>query len=63
MYFDLFNMLSAFIYGEGAQLTEWMELTLTLMSTFGVLIVVSIPFILVILLVWLLISLVGRWFG
>lgn len=44
MYFELYKILSDFIYGPGAELTEWMDLTLTLMSTCGVLFCVSLPF-------------------
>lgn len=63
MYFDLYNLLSEFIYGSGAELTEWMDLTLTMLSTFAVLVVVCVPFLLVIIFVALLFFLVSRWFS
>lgn len=47
MYYELYNMLSDFIYGADAVLTEHMELTLTILSTIGALFVVAVPFVVV----------------
>lgn len=44
MYFTLYALLQQYIYGADAVLTEHMELTLTLLSTIGSLVVVTIPF-------------------
>ena len=53
IYFTLFDMLHEYIYGLDVLLTPDMELTLTIISTFGSLFVVSLPF----LLVWQVIKL------
>lgn len=47
MYQSLYLLLQQYIYGLETQLTEHMDLTLTLMSTIGCLFVVSVPFIVV----------------
>ena len=47
MYYELFDILSDFIYGADAVLTADQNLTLTIMSTAGVVFVVSLPFVLV----------------
>lgn len=47
MYYDLYAMLADFFYGSGAELTGWMEMTLTVLSTIGILFVFAIPFIVV----------------
>ena len=46
MYNDLFVLLQQYIYGTSV-LTEWQDLTLTIMSTCGCLFVVAIPFLIV----------------
>lgn len=51
MYYTLFNMLHAYIYGSGAVLTEHMDLTLTILATIGSIFVTALPF----LVVWLVI--------
>lgn len=47
MYFQLYTLLQTYIYGAETVLTPDMELTLTLLSTCGALIVVLLPFALV----------------
>ena len=47
MYYELFTMLSDFIYGAEAVLTTDQNLVLTMMSTAGVLFVVGMPFLVV----------------
>lgn len=47
IYYQLYDMLSGYIYGADAVLTGDMELTLTLICTLGSLFVVSLPFVLV----------------
>ena len=44
MYFDLYNMLSDFFYGAGTELTGYMDMTLTVLSTIGILVVFAVPF-------------------
>jgi hypothetical protein len=44
MYFELYQILSDFIYGAGTELTGYMDMTLTVMSTIGVLVVFAVPF-------------------
>lgn len=44
MYFELYQILSDFIYGAGVELTGYMDMTLTVLSTIGVLIVFAVPF-------------------
>lgn len=51
MYYTLYSLLSQYIYGAGAVLTEEMELTLTLLSTLGSLFVVVLPFLVVYLVI------------
>lgn len=51
MYYTLYNLLCQYIYGAGAELTEHMELTLTLLSTLGSLFVVTLPFLIVYLVI------------
>ena len=53
MYYELFAILSDFIYGVDAVLTADQNLVLTTMATIGVLFVVSVPF----LVVWRVIKL------
>lgn len=43
MYYDLYTMLQEYIYGA-AELTNWQDLTLTMLSTMGVLFIVGVPF-------------------
>lgn len=47
MYFELYNMLSNFFYGSGTELTGYMDMTLTVLSTIGILFVFAIPFVVV----------------
>lgn len=47
MYFDLYALLQGFIYGADVTLTNYQDLTLTIMSTVGVLFVVGLPFMVV----------------
>lgn len=53
MYYDLYSMLSDYIYGAEAVLTGDQELTLTIVCTLGALFVVAVPF----LVVWRIIKL------
>lgn len=55
MYFDLYNLLQQYIYGLDVQLTSYMDLTLTILATIGVLFVISLPF----LVVWRVIRMLG----
>ena len=55
MYYTLFSILSDFIFGAGAELTEFQELVLTQLATIGSLFVVAIPFVVVIIAVVLII--------
>lgn len=47
MYYELYQMLADFFYGTGAELTVWMDMTLTVLSTIGILFVFAIPFVVV----------------
>ena len=47
MYFELYQMLAEFFYGSGTELTVWMDMTLTVLSTVGILVVFAIPFVVV----------------
>lgn len=47
MYYDLYQILANFFYGAGAELTPWMEMTLTVLSTCGILFVFVCPFVVV----------------
>ena len=47
MYNELYQLLSDFFYGSGAELTVWMEMTLTVLSTIGILFVFAMPFVVV----------------
>ena len=47
MYYDLYALLADFFYGPGADLTVWMEMTLTVLSTIGLLFVFAVPFFIV----------------
>lgn len=47
MYYNLFNLLAGYIYGADAILTGDQELTLTIISTLGVLFVVCLPFLVI----------------
>ncbi len=47
MYYTLFALLHKFIYGEGAVLTQDMNLVLTLMATIGSVFVAALPFLIV----------------
>lgn len=47
MYYELWNMISDFVYGADAVLTSDQTLTLTIICTIGALFVVSIPFVVV----------------
>lgn len=44
MYFELYNLLAEFFYGSGVELTGWMDMTLTVLSTIGILVVFAVPF-------------------
>ena len=44
MYFELYQMLAEFFYGTGTELTVWMDMTLTVLSTIGILVVFAVPF-------------------
>ena len=46
-YFQLYELLSGFLYGSDVVLTGDQTLTLTILSTAGALFVVSLPFVLV----------------
>lgn len=46
-YYQLYDLLSGYLYGPDAVLTGDMELTLTMISTAGALFVVAMPFMLV----------------
>ena len=46
-YFELYKLLSEFLYGADAVLTGDQTLTLTILATIGALFVISLPFILV----------------
>lgn len=46
-YYELWNMISDFVYGADAVLTSDQQLTLTIICTIGSLFVVSLPFIVV----------------
>ena len=46
-YFELYKLLSEFLYGADAVLTGDQTLTLTILATIGALFVVALPFILV----------------
>lgn len=47
MYYELYSMISDFIYGSEAVLTGDQELTLTIICTLGALFVVAVPFLVV----------------
>lgn len=47
MYYKLFSILAGYIYGADVVLTGDQELTLTVISTLGVLFLVSLPFLMV----------------
>lgn len=47
MYYTLYALLSTYIYGADAVLTGDQTLTLTLLSTFGVVFLVALPFLVV----------------
>ena len=47
MYNELYQLLSDFFYGSGAELTVWMDMTLTVLSTIGLLFVFAMPFVVV----------------
>lgn len=47
MYFELYQILSDFFYGPGTELTVWMDMTLTVLSTIGLLFVFAVPFVIV----------------
>lgn len=47
IYFTCYDMMQEFIYGSDAQLTEHMELTLTILATICSLFVVVVPFVVV----------------
>lgn len=55
MYITLYNLLAQYIYGASAVLTEFQDLTLTIIATAGCLFVVALPF----ALVWRVIKLVS----
>ena len=44
MYFELYQILSDFIYGQGVELTGYMDMFLTVLSSIGVLFVFAVPF-------------------
>ena len=46
-YYELWNLISEFVYGADAVLTSDQQLTLTIICTLGSLFVVAIPFVLV----------------
>ena len=46
-YFELYKLLSEFLYGADAVLTGDQTLTLTLLATLGSLFLISLPFLLV----------------
>ena len=47
MYYSLYQILAEFFYGVGVELTNFQDLTLTLLSTICVVFCVSIPFVVV----------------
>lgn len=46
-YFELWNLISDFVYGADAVLTSDQQLTLTIICTLGALFIVALPFVLV----------------
>ena len=46
-YYELYNLLSGYLYGPDAVLTGDQTLTLTLISTIGALFVIAVPFLVV----------------
>lgn len=46
-YYELYDLLSGFLYGSDAVLTGDQTLTLTMISTAGALFVIAMPFVLV----------------
>lgn len=46
-YYELWNIISDFIYGVDAVLTSDQQLTLTIICTLGALFIVALPFVLV----------------
>lgn len=46
-YYELYELLGDYLYGVDAVLTGDQTLTLTLVSTFGALFVIALPFVLV----------------
>lgn len=44
MYFELYQMLADFFYGSGTELTGYMDMTLTVLSTIGILFIFAVPF-------------------
>lgn len=47
MYFELYKMLADFFYGAGTELTGYMDMTLTVLSTIGILFIFAVPFVVV----------------
>lgn len=47
MYFQLYQMLADFFYGAGTELTGYMDMTLTVLSTIGILFIFAVPFVVV----------------
>lgn len=46
-YYELYDLLSGYLYGADAVLTGDQTLTLTMISTIGALFVISVPFLVV----------------
>ena len=47
MYFQLYQILADFFYGSGVELTGWMDMTLTVLSTIGILFIFAVPFVVI----------------
>ena len=47
MYFQLYQILADFFYGFGVELTGWMDMTLTVLSTIGILFIFAVPFVVI----------------
>lgn len=47
IYFQLYSILSDFLYGSGAELTTHMDFVLTELATLGCIAAVGVPFVLV----------------
>lgn len=60
MYFQLYQILADFFYGAGVELTGWMDMTLTVLSTIGILFIFAVPFVVIWFCIKLIFGLCGR---